>query len=271
MDAATPAPSSPAPAAWRRILGDRPDETLLRAIFRGLVALSVLAVAWDVYEREQAPPALPGAAPSAPAETPAVPYLPSTRPKVAPPGEDRPGRVPDSALREPMTIELLADGRLEARGTITPGTAERLTAELDKRGSYVKTVVLSSPGGSVSDALSMGRAIRARGLDTRVEGKGLCASSCPLVFAAGVGRTAEPGAAIGVHQVFAAHQPGAPRLDGAEAMAQAQRVSAEAQRHLVEMGVDPRVWINAMETPPQEMFYFTAQELRELKLATSQP
>lgn len=268
MDAATPGPSAPAPARWRRALGDRPDETLLRAIFRSLVVLSVVAVAWDIYEREQVPPALPGANP-APAEAPAVPYLPSARPDRVAPEKDRPGRAPDSALRQPMSLELLADGRLEARGTITPGTAERLEAELDKRGSYVKTVVLNSPGGAVSDALAMGRAIRARGLDTRVERTGLCASSCPLIFAAGVGRTAEPGAAIGVHQVFAAQPPGTPRLDGAEGMAQAQRVSAEAQRHLVDMGVDPRMWINAMETPPQEMFYFTAPELRELKLVTS--
>lgn len=269
MDAAAPPSSPPLPARWRRALGDRPDETLLRAIFRGLVVLSVVAVAWDVYEREQASPALPGANPAAPTEAPAVPYLPSTRPDRAAPEKDRRGRAPDSALRQPMSLELLAGGRLEARGTITPGTAERLTAELAKRGSYVKTVVLNSPGGAVSDALAMGRAIRARGLDTRVEGKGLCASSCPLIFAAGVARTAEPGAAIGVHQVFAAQPPGMPRLDGAEGMAQAQRVSAEAQRHLVDMGVDPRVWINAMETPPQEMFYFTAPELRELKLVTS--
>ncbi|WP_371347914.1 ATP-dependent Clp protease proteolytic subunit [Ancylobacter sp. IITR112] len=263
---APPSPALPPRPLWRRALGERPDETLLRAVLRTLLVLAVAVVVWDFHERKPAPPLRPGAVP---AEVPAVPYLPSARPGVKPPGEDRPGRSPDSALRQPMTLELLADGRLEATGTLTPGTAERFAAELDKRGSYVKTVVLNSPGGSVSDALTMGRAIRARGLDTRVEAKGLCASSCPLIFASGVTRTALPGAAIGVHQVFAALPPGAPRLDGAEGMAQAQRVSAEAQRHLVEMGVDPRVWISAMETPPQEMFYFTAPELSELKLVTS--
>ena len=270
MDAAAPGPPSPAPARalWRRVLGDRPDETLLRLAFRALVGLTVLVVVWDFQERGQAPAALPNADPTAPAQAPAVPYLPSARPDKAPPGEGRPGRQPDSELRQAMTIELLADGRLEARGTITPGTAERFKAELEKRGGYVKAVVLSSPGGSVDDVLAMGRLIRARGLDTRVEAKALCASSCPLIFAAGVARKAEPGAAIGVHQVFAAQQPGTPGLDGAEGMAQAQRVSAEAQRHLVSMGVDPRVWISAMETPPQEMFYFTPEELREFKLAT---
>lgn len=269
MDAAT-GPSSPASRRplWRRALGDRPDETLLTLVFRALVVLTVLVVVWDFQEREPAPASLPNADPAAPAQAPAVPYLPSARPEMAPPGEDRPDRPPDSELRQAMTIDLLADGRLEAKGTITPGTAERFKAELEKRGSYVKTVVLSSPGGSVADALSMGRLIRERKLDTRVEAKALCASSCPLIFAAGVKRTAQAGAAIGVHQVFAAHQPGMARLDGAEGMAQAQRVSAEAQRHLVSMGVDPRVWISAMETPPQEMFYFTAEELRELKLAT---
>jgi hypothetical protein len=39
------------------------------------------------------------------------------------------------------------------------------------------------------------------------------------------------------------------------------------------MGIDPRVWINAMETPPQAMFYFTPAELTEFKLvsATTKP
>jgi hypothetical protein len=34
------------------------------------------------------------------------------------------------------------------------------------------------------------------------------------------------------------------------------------------MGVDPRVWVHAMETPPAELFYFTEKELAALKLTT---
>ena len=44
--------------------------------------------------------------------------------------------------------------------------------------------------------------------------------------------------------------------------------TAECQRLLADMGVDPRVCIHAMDTPPSKIFYFTPQELDDLKLAT---
>lgn len=262
-------PSTDGPAApwWRRALGPRPDETVLRNIFRLVVAATIGVVSYDLIERVQAEQTasierlLPGEAPDV------QPFLPSARPDVAPSRDGRqPGRAPRAELQKPMTIELVSGGRLEATGSITVGTAERFRAEIEKRGDYVKTIVLNSPGGSVRDALAMSKLIREKGLQTKVEAKGHCASSCPLVFAGGKDRIAEPGASIGVHQVFAIAPNGAGADTG---MAQAQHVSAECQRHLVDMGVDPRVWIHAMETPPQKIFYFTAKELADLRLATS--
>ena len=76
-------------------------------------------------------------------------------------------------------------------------------AEIGKRGDYIKTVVLNSPGGSVTDALAMGRLIREKKFATEVEAGKYCASSCPLVFAGGIERRAGDKAAIGVHQVAA--------------------------------------------------------------------
>jgi hypothetical protein len=258
----------PSPPAWRRVLGARPDETVLRAVFGALVAVTVVVLGYDLVERMEAaeriaPAWLPG-------ETPDVqPFLPSARPGVAPPGETSPGRAPHAELRQPMTIELMAEGRLELTGAITPGTAERLKAEIEKRGSYVKTVVLNSPGGSVRDALAMSKLIREKGLSTRVEASAHCASSCPLVFAGGVTRTVGKDASVGVHQVMAVRPPGTALPSTDDGYVEAQKVSAECQRHLVEMGIDARVWIHAMETPPEEIFYFTPEELVALKLATS--
>jgi hypothetical protein len=51
-------------------------------------------------------------------------------------------------------------------------------------------------------------------------------------------------------------------------MDNAQRVSAECQRYLREMGVDPAVWLHAMETPKDELFYFESKDMLSLKLAT---
>ncbi len=53
-------------------------------------------------------------------------------------------------------------------------------------------------------------------------------------------------------------------------MTNAQRISAECHRYLREMGVDSQVWVHAMETPKDELFYFKPDELLSLKLATRQ-
>jgi len=251
----TPAPAGPGLAA-------RLEAVVLRGIFVGLLVLTVTVLGRDLMEQLDGAPLFEPDAPWPQAE----PYLPSARPGAAGP-EPRTGRTPEERLREPMTLELLAGGRLEAVGTITPGTAERFAEEIARRGDYVETVVLDSPGGSVQDALAMSRLIRERKLDTAVETGALCASSCPLVLAGGVDRRAATDAAVGVHQITTVKTAGL-TLPGTEPeMVRAQRVSAEIQRHLVEMGVDAEVWFHAMETPPREMYYFTSEELAALKLA----
>jgi hypothetical protein len=249
------------PAPDRPGLAARVEAVVLRAIFAGLLVFTVVVLGRDLQEQLAAAPVT---APEAPWPL-AEPYLPSARPGGGEPAP-RTG-TPAERLREPMTLELLAGGRLVAVGTITPGTAERFAEEIARRGDYVQTVVLDSPGGSVQDALAMSRLIRERKLDTAVEAGALCASSCPLVLSGGVKRHAAAGAVVGVHQITAVRMAGF-SLAGAEPeMVRAQRVSAEIQRHLVEMGVDTEVWFHAMETPPREMYYFTPEELADLKLA----
>ncbi|MEJ8571898.1 ATP-dependent Clp protease proteolytic subunit [Microbaculum marinum] len=250
----------PGQGRFRRWLRDRPDETILKWAFRGLLVATVVVLATDLSEmREQADefvdPAVPGVAPEI------EPYLPSIREGVpARPGDTAPG-----ALREAARFELVADGRLLLEGGIDTGAATRFAEEIEKRGSYVKTVVLNSPGGSVGDALEIARMIRDGGYDTAVEAGGYCASSCPLLLAGGNERVVAEDASVGVHRVYSA---GEAAVSAAVGMDNAQRVSAECQRFLLDMGVDPRVWIHAMETPKDELFYFTPDELLELRLAT---
>ena len=141
-----------------------------------------------------------------------------------------------------MSFDLQSGGRLVATGTIVPGSAKAFAAEVDKRGDYVKTVVLHSPGGSLEDALSMGRLIRERKFATEVQNGHYCASACPLVFAGGVERRAGAKAGVGVHRAIVVS-------GGRDGAADGQLVSARAQRYLRDMGVDPAVWIYAMETP----------------------
>ncbi len=243
------------------------DEVLLRWLLRGMIAATIAVLALDFGEKylapEQTSAALPGVSPAQAAPNTATPsLLPSLRRA----GDPRraPLRNADAQLKARMSFELVGDGRLIATGTIEPGTAAAFKAEIEKRGAYVKTVVLHSPGGSVQDALVMGRLIRDKKFATEVESGRYCASSCPLVFAAGIERRAGEKAAIGVHQVAAAagNAPG-------DEMAQTQRITAQCQRYLADMGVDLQVWVHAMETPKDELFTFKPDELLALKLATA--
>jgi hypothetical protein len=253
--------------AW---LNATPDDTVLNWMFGAMLLATVSVLGLDYWQMSQAAEQQASIEPSQ-VDTPSNPAKPSDVP-LAPSkrgGDDKrvgPLRVSDKQLSQPMAFELVGDGKLVAIGTIAPGTADAFAAEVEKRGGYVKTVVLHSPGGSVQDALRIGKLIRDKGFSTEVENGKYCASACPLIFAGGVERRAGEKAAIGVHQVFAA--PGSVVAANANGMEQAQRLSAQCQKYLRDMGVDLGVWVHAMETPKDELFYFKPDELLSLKLAT---
>jgi hypothetical protein len=250
------------------------DETILRWIFRSAVMVTFTVLAIDLASM-QGWIAIPDPA-GTPAEvredSPSL-DLPSMMPSIlAPllPGDDKrlvPLPQPDGALAKPMTFDLVGGGKLMATGTITPGIAQSFANEVERHGDYIKTVVLNSPGGSVSDALAMGRLIRDRKFATEVGAEKYCASSCPLVFAGGVERRAGDKAMIGVHQVAAISSAanGPPR----DEMSVAQNISARCQRYLGEMGVSLQVWVHAMETPHDRLFVFKTDELKSLNLVTA--
>jgi hypothetical protein len=252
--------------AW---LSNHADEAILRWIFRSIVAVTIAALAADLATTNgwiSAPDSAVG-----PLETvsPGLDLpIPSILAPLLPGGDKRltPLPQPGGAMAKPMTFELVSGGKLMATGTITPGLSEAFAAEVAKRGDYIKTVVLSSPGGSVTDALAMGRLIREKKFATEVEAGKYCASSCPLLFAGGVERRAGDKAAIGVHQVAALSSTGAVPRDQMDV---AQRISARCQRYLGDMGINLQVWVHAMETPHDRLFIFKPDELRSLNIVTS--
>jgi len=252
------------------------DEAVLRAIFCAIVATTIAVLAGELAAKtgwigKEDPAAVPAEIRQdlSTSDSPAI--MPSILTPLLPGGDKRlqPLPQPDGALAQAITFELVGGGRLMATGTITPGSSQAFAAEVERRGDYVKTVVLNSPGGSVVDALAMGRLIRERKFATEVEAGKYCASSCPLMFAGGIERRAGDRAVIGVHQVAAikAAGKGAPR----DEMSIVQTISARCERYLGEMGVDVRVWMHAMETPHDKLFVFKPDELKTLALVTPPP
>lgn len=247
------------------------DDRALFGIFWLVLALAG-AVLWLDFRGMSA------FAPPAPGSSPALvrPILPPTieLPRIGPvrvPGSGSPPpnpvRTDPDVLREPLTINLAPGGTLVLRGAIDIGSSARLAAELEARGEYVAMVDLDSPGGSVQDALEMSVMLRERGVPVRVAEGSLCASSCPLVLAGGAVREVSALGSVGVHQIFAA-DPSSPQSLGAEGMARAQETTARIGRHLEAMGVDAALWLHAMETPKERLYYLTPDELIGYELAT---
>jgi hypothetical protein len=250
------------------------DEAVLRWIFRGVLTVTIVALAADLA-RMEGWTADPHAA-ATPAEigedSPAL-DLPGMLPSILAPLFPDSGKrtvplpQPDGAMAKPMTFELVGGGKLMATGTITPGISQSFATEVGRHSEYIKTVVLNSPGGSVTDALTMGRLIREHKFATEVEAGKYCASSCPLVFAGGVERRAGERATIGVHQVAAIRSAAA--VPPRDEMSIGQTISARCERYLADMGVSLQVWVHAMETPHDRLFVFKPDELKSLDVVTA--
>ncbi|NOJ40235.1 COG3904 family protein [Bradyrhizobium australiense] len=263
-------PSATLQKRVQAFLAGNPDEAILRWLFRSIVTITIAVLAADLAGMNGWIGAADPAA-ELRQDTPSLNHpdaVPSILAPLAPDDDKRVTSRPQAVgvMAKPMIFELVGGGRLMATGTITPGIFDTFAAEIGKRGDYIKTVVLNSPGGSVSDALAMGRLIRERNFATEIEAGKYCASSCPLVFAGGVERRVGDKAIVGVHQVAAlGTTTGLPH----DEMNVAQNISARCQRYLGDMGVNLQVWVHAMETPHDKLFVFTPDELKSLNLATA--
>lgn len=237
------------------------DANLMRAIFIGLLmgTAGVLYMDFTDLSQQNANASLPDAPPILPAIE--RPEIDPNAPRFMPTERIQ---IDEETLNAPLRIELAADGVLKFTGRIDPGATKRVVEQLSAQAEYVKTVELNSPGGSVRDALEIGSFFRQAGFDTKVPAGGYCASSCPLVFASGAARIASETATIGVHQIYGATSD----ISAPQAMSDAQVTTAEITRHLNEMGVDSKLWLHALDTPPQKLYYFTNQELKDYKLVT---
>ncbi|MEM7215911.1 MAG: ATP-dependent Clp protease proteolytic subunit [Pseudomonadota bacterium] len=241
------------------------DDTVLRVAFYSMLIAVICALVFDYREMiEQTPVEI---------SLPNNPVLPA----FVPPGldtDEEPDRVSpkvetaQEVLRQPLQIELVTDGVLNVTGMISVGSAKLFEEKTQNIIEYIKVVNLNSPGGSVNDALEISDLIRKNELSTKVASGALCASSCPIVLAGGKERLAGEKAAIGVHQVYSGSRE--PK-SADQALSEGQSVTARITRHLEAMGVDPVLWIHALETPPNKLYYLSVEELEKFKLAVVSP
>ncbi|MEL6463467.1 MAG: hypothetical protein AAFQ58_00745 [Pseudomonadota bacterium] len=204
---------------------------------------------------------LPSFGPDAPRLT--EPVRPGDQRRTFRPDRDRPLTQParDPGNLPSRLVLTQTDGttyRLE--GGISPGDADRLTALITQADPRPDTLILQSPGGSVQDALALGRTIRREGIATQMLAGEFCYSACPYLLAAGTSRDIDAAASVGVHQHYFGESTVLPAAFAVEDIQQGQ---AEVMIYLNDMGIDPLVMQHAMSTPPDQIYILLAEELAE--------
>lgn len=170
----------------------------------------------------------------------------------------QPGAGIDPDMPSQLTLQTVGEGSVLIRGAITPGDGRRITAELQRLAP--NDVALDSPGGSVSDALEIGRVVRQLGIDTGIDAGAVCLSACPYIFVGGVTRVVSDEARFGVHQ----HSYGESTLLPAFLATQdIQSGQAEVLEHFDRMGIDLRIMGPALATPANEIYILSPDELTD--------
>ncbi|NJM83214.1 MAG: hypothetical protein HC844_12640 [Tabrizicola sp.] len=185
---------------------------------------------------------------------------------LSPPGDGNPDRPYQNTGDMPDRLQFEVKGdTLILTGFIDIGDAERFTEEL-ARTSLIRTLRLNSPGGSVTDALMIGRAVRDAGLDTALAATDICLSACPYILAGGVARSVHPEAQVGVHQ----HSFGESTvLPAFLAIEDVQRGQGEVMAYLDGMGIDLRLMQHALTTPPDEIYVLLPRQVQDYGLTTA--
>lgn len=158
-------------------------------------------------------------------------------------------------------------GRIMAlEGAIAPGDAARFESALAGAEPKPDFVSLHSPGGSLTDALAIGKAVREAELNTLIVSGGACISACPTILFGGVERHVAADAWIGMHQSYLA---GVSMVTSRQAVREVQRLQGEVIGFARDMGVDPGVHVHALTTPPEDVYFLLPEEIEDYRVATT--
>lgn len=170
---------------------------------------------------------------------------------------DRQTPIPDPGDMPTRLRFSVEQGVALLTGQIAQGDAARFTEWLEADATF-DTIRLHSPGGSVVDALAIGRTIRENAFATKMEPGDICLSACPYVLVGGTTRTVPDAAMVGVHQHYFGENTALPAFLAIEDI---QFGQGEVMAHLDDMGIDVRLMQHALTTPPEAIYLLLPDEL----------
>ncbi|MFW2542096.1 hypothetical protein ACN2XU_05595 [Primorskyibacter sp. 2E107] len=190
----------------------------------------------------------------------AEPVRPGDQTRRFTPGRDRPAVRPardpgDLPERLTLTFE---NRQYRLEGGIAPDDAPRIIDQITAADPQIDSLILQSPGGSVRDALAIGRHLRSMGIATQMLPGEYCFSACPYMLAGGTTRDIPDTASVGVHQHSFGENTLLPAFLAVEDI---QRGQAEVMDYLDQMGIDPRVMRHGLATPADEIYILLPEEL----------
>lgn len=195
-----------------------------------------------------------------------LPIRPGDQRRLFDPGyQPRTGPAPSGPLPERLTLTREDGATYRLEGGIEEGDADRIAKQLTDAAPAPETLILQSPGGSVADALDLGRYIRNAGIATMMLPGEVCYSACPYILAAGVRRDIPDTASVGVHQHYFGEST---ILPASFAVEDIQRGQGEVMVYLDAMGIDPMVMQHALTTPPEEIYVLLPEELAAYRFIT---
>lgn len=150
-------------------------------------------------------------------------------------------------------------------GGIETGDFARLRGYFEANPNLPKLAAFNSPGGSVHEALAIGRLLRSEKIDTLMMPGMYCFSACPYMFASGVSRIAYNSSAVGMHRHYFNKSIILPAFLAVEDIQNGQGLTME---YLIEMGIDPSIMIYSLKTPRDEIYVLVGKELLDTQLAT---
>jgi hypothetical protein len=159
---------------------------------------------------------------------------------------------------------LLIDGDILAgsASTLAKGFVEAERRNSAVAGCRLKHIDINSKGGDVEEALAMGRMIRAKELDTRVEPTGRCLSSCVLILGAGVWRMG--GLNVGIHRpYFTALDPS---LSVSEIRRMREQTIAQMKAYAAEMDFSVALIDDMIAIPPEQIKMLTQDDQAKYRL-----